>query len=162
VIYLLISQQIGHYLTFQGVARYAELGTDGNVYLDELPEGENLIGIYKRKAPQHIDSKLGFKFDGVQIIYRGSRNPVESMEKAEEIFEALHGFTGFFMGNDNLTWGGAMIEWSLLKVPWSGYPDGGENWIVSCLSPNGGVECLGLNKNRQHEYSMNFTIDYKK
>jgi hypothetical protein len=158
---MLISQQIAYYLTYQGIANYTELDTEGNVFIDILPEGENRTGIYNRTGNKS-DTKLGYQLAGVQIIYRGTQNPIESFTKAQEIYFALHGFSGFFVSNESLEWGITEMAWLVGDVPLDGYPDGGENWIVSCLSNQGGAERIGISENGEYEYSINLVVDYKK
>ena len=159
---MLISQQVGYYLAYQDVGSYTELDTEGNIFVDILPEGPERIAIMNRAGVRSDSIILGYRSVGIQIIYRGTTNPLESYQKAQEIFETLHGFSGFFVSNESLEWGITQMEWLLADVPLDGYPDGGENWIVSCLSPSGGAEKIGQSQNGEYEYTMNFVVEYKK
>ena len=134
---MILAEQIAFYLDSKELGNYSDCDTDGTIHIDRLPDGEKLIAIYNRSG-RPSDSSLGYQKPGIQIIYRGDKNPIESMEAADEIFTVMQGFyNDYFLE----TYG---------------------NIIVSCLSENGGAYGLGANKNGNYEYTMNFNIDYKK
>lgn len=132
---MLIAEQIAKYLTSQSVGTFNKTGSSGNIYVDWLPEKDNIIAIYNREGRPNTLG-LGYKNPAIQIIYRGTKNPITSMEKANQIFDTLNGFSGI------LTTGG--------------------NHVVSIISSQGGAASIGKNKEGHHEYSMNFIVDYKK
>lgn len=133
---MILAEQIAYYLAGLELGNYSDVDTDGNIHIDKLPDGEAVIAIYNRPG-RPSDCKLGYQTAGIQVIYRGDKNPIESMGIAEEIFFALHGFyRDYFLADYG-------------------------NYIVSCLSEQGSPECLGANQNGNFEYSMNFNIDYK-
>ena len=134
---MILAEQIAYYLASKELGNYSDCDTDGTIHIDKLPDGEKLIAIYNRSG-RPSDSKLGYQTAGIQIIYRGDKNPIESMDIADEIFFVMQGFhNDYFLS----TYG---------------------NVIVSCLSENGGAYGLGANKNSNYEYTMNFNIDFKK
>ena len=132
---MILAEQIAIYLNYLELGIYSPDGIDGNIYVDKLPDGEQLISIYNRQGVES-DSKLGYYTAGIQVIYRGNKNPIDSFEVANNILLALHGFHSDFFAV-------------------------GENFIVSCLSINGSPQCIGTNANGNFEYSMNFNVDYK-
>lgn len=133
---MLISEQIAIYLSILELGIYSPDGTDGNIYIDQLPPGKQYISIYNRGGIPG-DDKLGYTIPGIQIIYRGDSNPISSSKVAQDIYECLIGI------HDR-------------KI----YDDG--NHIVSFLSENGGPTCLGTNEEGNFEYSTNFRVEYKR
>jgi hypothetical protein len=132
---MILAEQIAIYLNYLELGIYSPNGIDGNIYIDILPDGEQLISIYNTPGIKS-DSKLGYFSAGIQVIYRGNKNPIDSFKIANDIMQALHGFH-------------------------SDYFAMGENFIVSSLSLNGSPECIGTNKNGNFEYSINLDVDYK-
>ena len=132
---MILAQQIATYLYYLELGIFEPENSNGNIYIDRLPEGEQKIAIYNRGGVQS-DSKLGYQTPGIQIVYRGNRNPIDSFQIAESLFFALNGFNG------------------------DTFIDGG-NYIVSCLSQQAGPEILGANENGYFEYSMNFLVEYQ-
>lgn len=132
---MIIAEQIATYLSENSIGSYSENSTDSTIFIDSLPDGDDIISIYNKSGVKS-DSKLGYFTAGIQIIYRGTRNPIESCEIADSIHELLHGFNKDYFVT-------------------------GENYIVSCLSIQGSAVGIGVNKNGNFEYSLNFNVEYK-
>lgn len=155
-----LAQQIGLYLAYRGVAEYGELDVDSDIFIDVLPEGSDKIAIYNRSG-LNGDYKLGYRNIGIQILYKGDRSSITSFGKAKEIFDTLYGFEGYLLSNDILKWAQVHLEWIVADLPWGGWEAGGLNWVVGILSTQSQPEHLGIDKNGYHEYSINFTLEYK-
>lgn len=130
---MILSIQVAKFLDSQEVGSYSE-STEGNIYIDFTPEGGEKICINNRVG-RKSDSMSDYRTAGIQVIYKGTENPIESLESAEKINNTLHGFSGFFI------------------------PEGNE--IVSCLNFQGGPYFLGVNNEGKFEYTMNYLIEYK-
>lgn len=129
-----IAVQIATYLSYKGLCNFTPEDVTGNTYIDQLPEGNNLVSIFNTKGVKS-DIK-DYRSLGIQIIYRGDSNPIESYNIADGIFLALQRFTGYFTTTGNK--------------------------IVDCYSlSGGGAELIGQDNNGSYEYSMNFIVDHK-
>jgi hypothetical protein len=133
---MILAEQIANYLFYLDLGIYGSNTTEGNIYIDALPEGKEMIALYNKPGGRP-DSKLGYQSAGIQILYRGTEDPISSMQVAEDIYFALYSFEKE-----------AFI--------------GGGYYIVSCLSQQSGPERIGQSQNGEYEYSMNFVIEYKK
>lgn len=132
---MLIAEQIATYLDEQAVGSYTPAAITGNILIDQISEEKETINILHRPGLKS-DSKIGYQMGGIQIWYRGNKNPIQSYTKAKEIFDTLNGFN-------------------------SDYFVAGENYICSCLSLQGAAERIGVDSNGNYEYSINFLVDYK-
>lgn len=130
-----IAEQIATYIDAQGILNYNPSGTDSEIYFDNQPEKGSVLTLYNSKG-SYSKTTLGYKRVGMLIIYKGTNNPVASYDKANEVFEALQGLNGYFVS--------------------------GQNYIVSCISNDGGPGRLGVDKKANYEYGMNFVIEFKK
>ena len=128
-----IAEQIATYLDAQNIADYSATTASG-IYIDILPEKSDVFAIYNRPG-QYSESNLGYKKVGIQIIYKGTGNPITSFAKAESCFDKLKGFAGLFVT--------------------------GGNYVVGCLTNQDGAAAIGQDKNGNFEYSMNFVVEYK-
>jgi len=126
-------EQIATYLNDQGIAIYEDT-VNSEIFLDNLPDGSDIFAIYNTKG-RKIESNLGYKAVGIQIIYKGTNNPITSKVQAESCYDILQGHSGYFVT--------------------------GQNYIVSCLSPACGAEKIGTSSHGEFEYSMNFIVEYK-
>jgi hypothetical protein len=152
---------MGYYIMYKELGVFTELYSEGNIYIDQLPEHRNSIAIFNQGGDT-ADVSLGYKSNGIQLLYRGDRNPIASYERAIDIFDVFNGiYNSFFISNESLEWGRVEVPWLLQDAPWDGYPDGGANYILSCLSPASGPQPIGTSQKGHYEYSMNFMIDYK-
>jgi len=129
-----IAEQIATYLNAQSIATYSDAITS-KIFIGQLPDGSDIYGIYTRPG-KPIESDLGYKSVGIQIIYRGTLNPIASQVEADTCFDALQGYSGKFVT--------------------------GQNYIVSCLSKTGSnAYCLGTTEKGYFEYTMNFLVEFK-
>jgi len=130
-----IAEQVATYLSDQGIALYNPTGVDSQVYIDALPEKNNIFSVYNRPGG-YLGVSLGYRKVGIQVIYRGDTNPITSYSKADEAFAALNGLAGYLVA--------------------------GQNYIVEVLSQAGGPEGMGTSeRDNAHEYTMLFTVEYK-
>lgn len=129
-----IAEQIATYLDAQGLGDYAASSVSSTIFIDMLPGKTDVISVYNRTG-EYEQTKHGYRRDGIQIIYRGTKNPINSYTKAEAVFNALHGFSGNLVA--------------------------GQSYVTSVVSVQGGPECIGRDTADNHEYSMNFVIDHK-
>jgi len=129
-----IAEQMAMYLSTEGAGLYTSDSDEGNIYIDQLSEKTNVIGLYnKAGAAERVES---YRKIGIQLLYRGDTNPIESYMSAEHCFSELQGFHGKFI------------------------PLG--NFIVSCFSQSGGgPEGIGQDQNGNFEYSINFIVEFK-
>lgn len=81
------------------------------------------------------DSKLGYETAGFEVIVRGSQNPLESRNDANQLYFSLHGLEGELIPNGN--------------------------HVISCLGVKYGVAHIGTDTMGRHEFSLNFLIEYK-
>lgn len=128
-----IAYQVATYISDNSLGSFTPDEVGGNIYLDTLPEDANTISVFNTQGvPTGL---LSHRTLGIQILYRGDTNPIESYEKADEIFRLVNRSKGFFMKNGN--------------------------YVVNCYSPNGsGAERLGTDENGNFEYTMNFLITF--
>lgn len=127
-----IAEQIAYYLSNKKVATYTPDDVTGNIFIDYLPEDNDIIAIFNTSGIK--SDLLNYRHLGIQVFYRGNTNPVTSFQKADEVFCFLNRKSGYFMN--------------------------GGNYIVDCNSIAGGVEHIGTDENGNHEYSMNFIVDF--
>lgn len=131
---MIISEQIASYLDEQGIGTFSKADNSGNIFIDYLPSGGEVVSIYN-KAGNGGDTRSKYRRIGIQVIYRGNKNPIASFEKAQEVFVSLNGFEGTFAASGN--------------------------YVVSCLSLQGQAECIGKSQAGDYEYTMNFIVEYK-
>mgnify|MGYP003401820363 CR=1 len=132
---MILAEQIANYLFYLDMGIYSPNDNDGNIYIDLLPDGEQLICLINRSGFQS-DSKLGYTSAGIQLIYRGNKNPIDSFQVASDLHFSLHGFH-----DDVFCVGG--------------------NHIVSCFCQQGSPTFIGDTAQQKFEYSINLVIDYK-
>ena len=128
-----ISEQIATKLNSLGIATYSN-DTSSDILLDALQDREYSLGIYT-KASRPGDDKNGIRIVGIQIIARGSENPIATQGFASQVFNALNAYR---------------------RQPFVT----GENYIISCLTKNGDPVGLGCSENGFYDYSMTFEVIY--
>lgn len=130
---MILVEQVARYLHAQSLGTFDKTGITGNIFTDSFPTGDNKICIYNRGGIEP-DIKNGYLSSGIQIIYRGTKDPIASYTIANNIFLALYDVksTVFYAG---------------------------QNDIVSCISDQSQPEGIGVDENGEHEYSMNFIIE---
>lgn len=132
---MIIAEQIANYLFYLELGTYSPEGIDGNIFINALPEGREMISIYNRGGTE-IDILNGYEKIGIQIIYRGTENPVYSFEIAQDLFRALT----------------EVISMELIQ---------GGNFIIGITAIQGQPEMLGRATAGEFEYTMNFVVEYK-
>lgn len=128
--------EIARYLHLQGIGRFDDKGVKGNIFLNITPADPNdIIALFSTGGPPG-DVKLGYDRPTVQIWVRGDKNPVIAFQKAQSIYNALHGFSG-----------ARFIE------------DG--SYIVDCRGQQSQPLHMGTDANGRHQYSINFILDMR-
>lgn len=128
--------EIAKFLHSRGLVTFDETGISGDCFISVLPSApDEVVALYPTGGIEG-DAKLGYDSPGVQIIVRGSKNPIPALSRAQAIYNALHGFgSGMF-------------------VP-------GGTWIVSCFGTQSGPIYLDRDQNERHEYALNFDIEIR-
>lgn len=128
-----IAYQIATYLSDTSVGSFTPDDVTGNIYIDMMSETPNTIAIFNQGGlAQDLTSH---KELGIQIYYKGDSNPIQSYDKATEIFDCLQHLKGVIASDGN--------------------------YIVNCYSPNSsGPTRIGRDENGNFEYSLNFIISF--
>ena len=131
----MILREIAQYLDHEGIGIYDESNNSpSTIFIDLFPETQNTISI-RQYSGQQGDSKLRYDMPNIQLLVRGSLDPIATRQIALSIFRALHGFHH----NSFVT---------------NGF------YIVSCFNLNSGPLYINQDENGNHMYSLNFVIDY--
>lgn len=134
---MILEQQIAEYLDTQGLGTFDDTGITGDIFISSLPTTpDSCIAIYARGGLAG-DDKLEYDMPTIQIIVRGTQNPLAADTLSESIYEALHGFH-----HDRFTAGGY--------------------YIVNCVGVQSAPIHIGVDDNRRHEFSLNFQLDIMK
>ncbi len=132
----MLQEDIAKYLDSEGLVNLDLTGATGDCFIEILPpEPDEVVSIFQREGIQS-DPKLPYDTTEIQIIVRGSQNPFNALNKAQKIYNAMHGF-------------------SLDRFDYEG------EWIVSCIGQYGGVVRLGQDDNGRQEFEVVFDIDYE-
>lgn len=128
--------EIAQYLHNRGLVNFDETGVSGDCFISVLPSSpDEVVALYPSGGIE-ADGKLGYDSPGVQILIRGSQNPISALSRAQSIYDALHGFgSGTF-------------------VP-------GGTWIVSCFCAQSGPVYLDRDQNERPEYILNFDLEIR-
>jgi len=125
--------EIAKYLHNQGIGTFDETGVEGDIFIGLLPQAPtsciaiNPTGGYMVTTSQHVDEPT------IQILVRGSLNPLDSYNRAQQILDTLNGFH-----NDRFT------------------PDG--QFIVNCVAIQSAP--FGFRDNNgNYIHTINFLID---
>ena len=131
----MLQSEIAKYLDEQDIVSFDETGTSGDCFIEVLPtEPDNVVSIYMNSGTQ-ADSKLPYDNPSLQIIIRGKYDPRVPFNKAQDIYNELHGFS-----SDTLI-------------------DGGY-WIIGIMGEQSGPVRLGQDDNGRQEFEVNFEIMY--
>lgn len=134
---MILEQQIAEYLDTQGLGTFDDTGVTGDIYIHHLPSTpDSCIAIYPRGGISG-DDKIGYDMPTMQIIVRGTENPLAAAILAENIYETLNGFH-----HDRFVVGGY--------------------YIVNCTGVQSAPTHIGIDDNRRHEFSLNFQLDIMK
>jgi hypothetical protein len=128
-----LAVEIAQYLQARGLGVFDELGSAGSIFIALLPESpDEVIGIYPKGGHQ-ADGPLPYDAPVVQVIVRGTQDPRPAAERAQGVYDALHGFH-----HDKFV------------------PEG--TWILGCRGVQSGPIHIGRDQNGRHEYSLNFEL----
>lgn len=131
-----LNTQIARYLDAEGLVNFDETGTTGDCFIDILPSQPDKAVAILSGQPSPGDIKLPYDNPGIKIIVRGKQDPRVPKEKAQEIYNNLHGFAN-----------GKLISTG--------------DYIVSIQGTQSGPIRLGQDDNGRHEFSLNFDFIIK-
>lgn len=125
--------EVAKYLQTLGVGSFDETGVGGDIFIESLPAApDEAIALYSTAGLQ-ADGRNPYDYPGLQLIVRGTQNPMPARQRAQEIYDLLHGFHGKSFITDG-------------------------TWVVNCLGTQSGPVHIGQDANRRHEYSLNFQM----
>lgn len=128
--------EIAKYLHNQKIGVFDEKGVKGNIFINIVPASpDKIISLFSTGGPAG-DVKHGYDRPTVQIWLRGDKNPLTAFNKAQEIYNALQGFSG------------------------ERFIDNG-SYIVDCRGVQSAPIHMGTDANGRHEYSINFILETK-
>lgn len=128
----MVAVELAQYLTAQELGVYDDIGTTGNIYINMYPsDPDEIIAIYNQQGTE-ADVKLPEDNTSIQIIIRGTIDPIAAFERAQTIYNCLHGFDGYFISNGT--------------------------YIIGCIGQQSGPISLGTDQSGRHEYSINFNL----
>ena len=128
-------EEIATFFNDSGVGSYTPAATTGNIFLNTIPEGSEKIGIYS--VPGLASDSKNFSYSpGIQVLYRGTLDPIASYDVSRSIYRLMHNFErGYFVV--------------------------GGKYIVSSLSQNSEPVYIGVSGNKEFEFINEFIVEYR-
>jgi hypothetical protein len=126
---------IARYLKGLGLVDYRPDGTDGDLFIENMPDrpdGCVVLTLYGGPEP---DSKLGYDEPSLQVRTRGTRDPRVSRQRNEAVRDELHG-----LGPITL-------------------PDGTE--LISSIANQAVPASIGVDANGRHEHVCNYRLEVR-
>lgn len=123
--------EVMRYLDSRGVVTYDASGISGNVFFGLLPTSPDIAVAILPSGGRSSSIKHSYDNPTFQVLVRGTRDPRTGYEKALEVYDALHGFSG------------------------GPFVDGGY-WVVKCQGVQSEPVHIGQDENGRHRYSLNF------
>lgn len=128
--------EIARYLHEIKLGVFDEKGVKGNIFIDVVPgKPDECISLFSTGG-QRGDIKNGYTNPTFQCWIRGGSNPLKAINKANEVYKALNGFSG------------------------KSFVPGGHH-IVDCIGIQSGPIRMGTDSNERHQYSLNFESSVK-
>ncbi len=118
------------YLASESLVSYSETVPGGNCFLGSMPDQPDIAVMLHPTGGFTSSTKAGYDERTIQVMVRGTRNPVVGNDLAEAIYDALHGLRGMTL------------------------PDG--TYLVRCEGIQTGPISLGEDAKGRHEYTLNF------
>lgn len=82
---------LAKYLHQLGLVTFDEEGASGDCFIAKLPPApDEAVAIWPTGGPQ-ADDRLGYDSPTVQILVRGTQDPRTGADRAQAIYDALHG-----------------------------------------------------------------------
>ncbi len=129
--------EVVRYLHKLELVKFDEYGITGDCFVSRLPlKPDECVGIFPSGGYQ-ADGKLPLDYPTFQIIVRGTQDPRTALIRAQNIYDALHGYAGFFVGE---------------------LQDEDGTRIVNCRGIQSGPVYIGQDENNRHRYSLNFEL----
>jgi hypothetical protein len=132
----MLVQEIAQYLSYEGFGTYSETG-DSTIFLVSMPDSPDEAIMVTPTGGYVSDVKTPYDDVTLQIIVRGTTDPVPAMQRAQAIYDALHGFPQGVAAKSFVT-DGALI--------------------IGCEGLQPSPVSMGTDENGRHEYSLNFHI----
>lgn len=132
----MILDEIAQYLHYQGIVTFDPDGVTGDCFISTLPSSpDECVAVYPSGGSQ-ADGKLGYDTPSVQLIVRGTMDPRPALNRAQQIYDTLHGFShGTFLQNGI--------------------------WVLNCVGTQSGPAHIGRDQNGRNEYSLNFDLEIR-
>ena len=81
----MFAAEVARYLDEQGVCQFDETGVGGDAFVEILPDSpDEVMAVYSRGG-SGADQSLPYDSPGIQIIVRGTRNPLAAHAKTQTI-----------------------------------------------------------------------------
>ena len=130
----ILTVQIAKYLDSIGLGIFDETGVSGTIYIACLPQTPDEIFAIYPTGGGVSDGKLQYDNPTIQIIVRGTANPITAVSKAQAIYDKLQGFHhDYFIAG--------------------GY------WILNCIGLQSQPIHIGRDETGRHEFSLNFQLE---
>lgn len=128
--------EIAQYLDSHGLVTYKETGTQGSCFIGHMPpDPDEAVAIFQYGGATSSMTH-GYDTPRVQVRVRGTLDPRVGLQKAQQIYERLHGFHDGKFTSDGF-------------------------WIVYCQGLQAGPVHIGPDANGRYEYTLNFEIEIK-
>lgn len=127
--------EIAKYLDQLDLVTFDESGVSGDCFIAGMPpQPTDAVALYPTGGPGS-DSKLGYDEPTFQVRVRGRQHPVPAFDRAQAIYDALHGLTN-------------------AELP-------GGTWLVSLLGIQSDPVYIGRDDNNRPEYTLNFRAEIR-
>lgn len=130
----ILTVQVAKFLDSEGLGTFDETGVSGTIYIACMPQTpDEVISIYPTGGGTS-DGKLQYDNPTIQIMVRGTANPIQAATLAQGIYDKLQGFH-----HDYLIAGGY--------------------WILNCIGLQSAPIHIGRDETGRHEFSLNFQLE---
>lgn len=131
----MIITEIARYLHNQGLGVFDETGVAGNIFIATMPnKPDHAIALFPTGGYPSSGTH-GYDEPTFQVLVRGGLDPRAPMQKAQDIYDALHGLHH-------------------TELP-------GGTWVIGCLGIQSGPVAIGKDQSGRHEFSLNFAIEVR-
>lgn len=121
------------YLDSLGLVTYRPAGTDGDVFLEHLPQEPDSVTTLFLYGGDEADAKLGYDHPLLQVRTRAGLDSAPSRQRNRAIYDALHGLAGVTL------------------------PDG--TLVVNCIGVQSEPMHIGVDAVGRHEHALNYEIE---
>ncbi|GGM76902.1 hypothetical protein GCM10012275_54490 [Longimycelium tulufanense] len=132
-----LSEEFAYLLAQLGLGEYRVDGSvGGNIYLAALPQSPDVALAVALYGGSESDSKLGYDEPRVQVRVRGTTDPRIGEQRAQDVYDALHGLAERWLAGGTL--------------------------LLSCIGVQAGPIPMGRDGNGRFEYSVNFRAELRR